>query len=395
VLEASIAQDPDVIGRNCIREQRISMPEGQTATERSLMLHDGELDEVRSAFLELGIPFAEHQSDSGELDPDHAWDLVVGTPQRLVSLVLPQDHQSVRIAVTDHDSRTLRSSLSRSDVDLVVRRPVHPAVLRGVILHGLYRGAEKRRTRRVGVGAPVRYRLGWRRPTAVLADLSMGGCRLLLSHRLKTGRSFTLRVPVDLAGGRPFTLRARALQARTQDEAEGGDQVLHCRFESLTPYQSRRLRETVERYRSGPALYVPEPDRDASLPRGYANDRRSSPRQSIRKRVVELNEEAARILMGCDVSLGGMRVDPNPHLRVGQNVRLALYLGDSDQPLLVNARVHRDDGESGLALRFHTLDAGAMRNLRRRLESDPVLARKGPTGETGYVFSEIVEIQRA
>ena len=371
------------------------MPEGQPATDRSLMLHDGELEEVRSAFLELGIPFTEHRSDSGELDPEHTWDLVVGTPQRLVSQILPRGSERVCIAVTDHDSRTLRSSLNRSDVDLVVRRPVHPAVLRGVILHGLYRGAEKRRTRRVGVGAPVRYRLGWRRPTAVLADLSMGGCQLLLSHGLKTGRSFTLRVPMDLAGGRPFTLRARALHARSNATGKDGEQSLHCRFESLTPYQSRRLRETVERYRSGPALYLPESGAGAAPSRGHTKERRSSARQPIRKRVVELNEKAARILMGCDVSLGGMRVDPNPHLRVGQNVRLAIYLGDSDQPLLVNARVHRDDGESGLALRFHALDAGAIRNLRRRLETDPVLARNGPTGETAYVFSEIVEIQRA
>lgn len=372
----------------------MSMSDGRPAMARSLMVHDGELDEVRNAFVDLGIPFTEHRSDSGELGPNGSWDLVVGTPHRLVSLVLPQENASVRIAVAEHDSRTLRSFLNRSDVDLVIRRPVHPAVLRGVILHGLYRGIEKRRTRRVGVGAPVRYRLGWRRPTAVLADLSMGGCRLLLSRRPKSGRPFTLRVPEDLAGGRPFTLRARALRARGEDDRENGERVLRCRFESLTPYQSRRLRKTVERYRAGPERYAPELAASTHPPSGHEGDRRSDVRESLDRRVVELGKEAARILMGRDVSLGGMRVDPNPRLHVGQDVRLAIHLEDSASPLLVNARVHRDDGDSGLALRFHALDPGAVRSLRRRLESPPVLACEGLTREMGCVLSEIVEAQQ-
>ena len=364
------------------------MYEVDTRIERSLVVHDGELDDVRAAFVELGLPFTEHSSHSARLAPEGRWDLVVASPQSLISLVLPREQRSVRIAVTDHDSRTLRSSLHRAEVDLVIRRPFHPAVLRGVILHGLYRGVERRRTQRVGVGAPVRYRLGWRRPSAVLADLSMGGCRLLLSQHLETGRAFTLRVPVELAGGRPFTLRARALRGRAEDVSEGEGQVLRCRFESLTPYQSRRLRRTVERFRSGPATYDTTPLTEEG------GERRANTRHHAEQRVVELNEEADRILMGRDVSLGGMRVDPNPRLCVGQDVKLAIYIEDSDQPLVVDARVHRDDGDSGLALRFRQLDPVAVRRLRRRLESPPLVAPEGLTGETPYVLSKIVDYQQ-
>ncbi|NRA08535.1 MAG: PilZ domain-containing protein [Myxococcales bacterium] len=371
------------------------MSEAQPPIIRSLIAHDGELDEVRVAFVDLGIPFVEHRSDAGELDPEQSWDLVVATPNRLISLVVPREQRSIRIAVTDHESRTLRSSLHRAEVDLVVRRPVHPAVLRGLILHGLYRGSERRRTRRVGIGAPVRYRLGWSRPTAVLADLSMGGCRLLLSRPFETGRAFTLRVPEDLAGGRPFTLRARPLHPSVERDEEEGSHVLRCRFESLTPYQSRCLRKTVARYRAGPARYaqsLPE----ALTPAGaLEGDRRTNARQPLDERVVDLNAAAARILMGRDVSLGGMRVEPNPRLRVGDDVRLAIHLEEREQPLLIDARVHRDDGDSGLALRFHQLDPEAIRTLRRRLESPPVMAPGGLTGETRYVLSEIVERQQA
>ena len=44
----------------------------------------------------------------------------------------------------------------------MVRRPFHPAALRALVVHSLYRGPEKRRSPRVNVGAPVRVKLGWR-----------------------------------------------------------------------------------------------------------------------------------------------------------------------------------------------------------------------------------------
>ena len=47
-----------------------------------------------------------------------------------------------------------------------------------------------------------------------------------------------------------------------------------------------------------------------------------------------------------------MRVDPHPDLRVGEQLRLALHLGVCPEPLVVRARVERDDGESGLLLAY-------------------------------------------
>ena len=55
------------------------------------------------------------------------------------------------------DSKTLRRRLRDAGTDLIVRRPVHPAALRLLILHSLYRGPEKRRTNRVSVGATIQY----------------------------------------------------------------------------------------------------------------------------------------------------------------------------------------------------------------------------------------------
>ena len=89
---------------------------------------------------------------------------------------------TLRIAILDGESRTVCALLRRSSFEMIVRRPVHPAALRLLLLHALYRGPEKRRTPRVSVGAPVtpargaaptpghsRRDLGTRLPIAVFA----------------------------------------------------------------------------------------------------------------------------------------------------------------------------------------------------------------------------------
>ena len=102
------------------------------------------------------------------------------------ALELPTDllrASAFRIAILDGESRIVRALLRRASFELVVRRPVHPAALRLLLLHTLYLGPEKRRTPRVSVGAPVHFRAGLRRHRAILAEISERGCRLLTSQR--------------------------------------------------------------------------------------------------------------------------------------------------------------------------------------------------------------------
>ena len=89
--------------------------------------------------------------------------------------------------------------------------------LRLLLVHSLYRGPE-RRSRRVAVGAPVRFRAGLRKREAVLADLSLRGCLLLSRHGVRVGQGIVVWIPDPATDGRSFTVRGKIVRALAGDE---------------------------------------------------------------------------------------------------------------------------------------------------------------------------------
>jgi PilZ domain len=77
--------------------------------------------------------------------------------------------------------------------------------------------------------------------------------------------------------------------------------------------------------------------------------------------------------MGRDITIGGMRVNPNPLLEVGMNVELAIHTEEREMPLVVRARVHRNDGDRGMVLRFHELAPDASRFLNEVMDPLPLV----------------------
>jgi hypothetical protein len=382
----------------------------------TLLFHDGELSDLRSLLGDLGTPYVERKGSLGEEDRGQAWDLVIASPKRMLDLGFASHSKSTQIAIVDRDSKTLRNSLRRHGIELMVRRPVHPAALRALVLHALYKGPEKRRSQRVSVGAPVTFSLGWRTRSGVLADISMGGFRLLAGHAAEKGKKITLNVPSDISGGKGFSVKGRVL--RSQHVAGSEHQIMAC-FESLKPAQIDLLRRTVRTHPQGPARFDgapmpagPEAEAEAEDTRADAasvaepktseptlaaeetesaeeSERRSEARHHIDRRVIALSEEATRVLMGRDISYGGMRVNPNPLLKVSSNVRLAIHVNGREIPLVVMARVHRDDGDRGIVLRFHQLDSSKTQILSEMLNSLPVLEADDDF-ESGLIVSEIL-----
>ena len=82
-------------------------------------------------------------------------------------------------------------------------------------------------------------------------------------------------------------------------------------------------------------------------------------------------------------------MNPSPLLVVGQDVRLAIHVGSQELPLVVTSRVHRDDGERGVVLRFHSLDPDAARRLNEMLDALPML-EPNAGGSAGMIVSEIL-----
>jgi hypothetical protein len=396
-----------------------------------LLLHDGELADMRALVEAIGARAIEAHEPPA---PGSELSVVLATARHLREVHRAgSGPRVVRIAVLDHDARTLRALCRRAGVDLVVRRPVHPVAVRLLLLHALYRGPD-RRARRVAVGVPVRFRATWRTRSALLADLSTRGCQLVACKTLSPGRRVTVYIPEPSASSRSFSVAGRVVRA-----VRGGETGFAVEFQGVSERVRERLREAVGSYSEGPAAcherdvvaawrrFAPPPTpagppdeepaadgawgpaaaADASAPAGDSADpgagwpaplagaegedeRRHAPRRAYAgRRVVALDEDAARVLVGHDLSPGGMRVAPNPALFVGQQLRIALYGGPGETPLVIDAEVARDDGERGLVLRFAPLTELSRRALEKLLDALPILDT-GRTSAPGLVVSEIL-----
>ncbi|RIL06904.1 MAG: hypothetical protein DCC71_05005 [Proteobacteria bacterium] len=393
-----------------------------------MMLHDGELADVRALAESVGARVVECRPSEAPA----AWDVLVASGRYARGdAVRGGAAHAVRIAVLDRHARSMRAVVRRAGIDLVVRRPVHPAALRLLLLHALYRGPE-RRTRRVAVGSAVRFRTGFRRRDGILADLSMRGCQILAEKRVRVGQSVVVWIPDAAHASRSFALRGRVVRTLVTDAGEHGFGV---DFGKVDKDLAAHLKLAVLAYADGPAACphasaAPHADPGVTQPlaafaethaheldpnetthgacsvaadcreavRAAAEldggctpaptgaERREAARHVYEgRRVVALGEQAARVLIGRDLSIGGMRVDRSVELRLGQSYQIAIHVAPGQTPLVLSAEVVRDDGARGYALRFVDVTALAERYLRKMVDSLPV-----QEDEQGVVVSEIV-----
>ena len=133
------------------------------------------------------------------------------------------------------------------------------------------------------------------------------------------------------------------------------------------------------------------PPRRPAKPPVDSAERRSEPRYSLDRHIIALGVEATRVLIGRDISLAGMRIDPNDTLEVDDELRIALHVRARAEPLVLQARVDRDDGEEGMMLAFHSLTEQAETYLRKMVNFLPILAARGGDEGSGVIVSEILE----
>ena len=398
-------------------------------TPSVLLLHDGELAAFAAVIEPLGG--IDRRGNPTDLDRTRVWDVIVASASRMLELHEHlSDTSAVRIAVLDGDSKTLRKMLQRVDTDLLVRQPVHPAALRLLILHALYRGPEKRRTSRVSLGAAVRFRSGLRRRPAILAELSTRGCRMMVEsgcHRAVPDRLVTIVLPPEVTNDdRSLALRGHVMRVSS---AEAGTDVIAVLFEVLRETARKKLESIVSAHSHGPAVLdqpvaralhslpiIPdEAEPLPVIPRGgeslpispeggesqspefegleekAANERRIRERHPLSRRFVALGDEAARVLIGRDLSSGGMRIDSTPGLAMGDRLKVAVHIRLDGQPLVVSAEVARDDGPEGIALRFVDLSPETSAYLEEMVFALPTIIESNNSREgAGVVVSEVV-----
>jgi hypothetical protein len=338
-----------------------------------LIVDDGELEDVRQILAELEVEFALLRGGAIPEKIEPPGRLFVATPRRALLAqhwkAPPNGAGPTRIGVVAEDSNTLRTMLRRLGFHLLIRRPVNPYALRLILLRAIYAGEERRQDDRVAIGAPISYRNGLFRRTGTIAELSLRGGRLLTDTPPREGSRITLQVPVPETS-RSLSLRAHVL--RVSDEPVAGGQ--HTVAFTLEPKdRSPDLQRLLQHYRSGPAQAAasvdgqPGAEAGPKLPLAAPSsdaERRKHERVVFENEVIGLSEEAATVLVGRDLSIGGMRVEGHPQLSVGMRLRLAVFGAPREEPILVRAEVTRaDDGSHGL--RFVDVGADAAARLEK------------------------------
>jgi hypothetical protein len=364
-----------------------------------LVSHDGELSDVCELLRGLGAGFVERIGPASVADLARAWDLVIATPMRVVRLACALGRPETRaLVVAEPGTRAAGRRLHLLGVDWVANRPVHPTALRLLLRHALYEGPERRHSRRVTVGLPVRYRAGWLPRRALLRELSLRGASLVADRRLAPGRRLSLEIE-----DKGLRLRLDAEVVRCRPVGPPGRLELGLAFAAAPATAGVELRRLLDRHARGPATCrSPEAGTErrpelaraalAGVPRGGSadpGDRRESARRSYERRVIALADGAPRVVIGRDLSLGGMRIEAGAPLEPGQRVRLALHVRAGEVPLVVQAEVVRTD-ESGAGLRFDSLSDSSREYLGRMLGALPALTAPAEAADEPRVLAEVL-----
>jgi len=366
---------------------------------------DGELTDVRELFEQLGVEWV----SAGE-EPARPTALLVATPHHMVGARAQASPSgppaTFRIAVADKMTKGLQRELDRARPDFVVTRPFHAAALRLLILHALYVGPERRSAARVALTLAIRFRAGVFSRAATLVELSRGGCRLIAERVPAPGEAATVVLPRELTGGDPLSLSGRIVGADPAGGFEPGEQACSVAFEMLDTEKRRSLRAIMGRLASGGttlplragALAEAKPagkKKAAAEPKtaSKGRERRRAPRSAYARPVLASSGGTARVLIGRDLSSGGMRVAPDPELLVGDELKLVIYGPAGAAPLLLRSVVSRDDGVDGFVLRFEGVAPEAAAELGAWTARLPLLVSDvaGESGALHSIVSEVVE----
>lgn len=346
---------------------------GEPQAPSVLLLGNGALSGIRRVLAGLGLTVREVPdcSDTGGLQ----WpaELLVTTAEAAVALPRPPELPRVPfrpawIAVGD-DFQRLRPRLRRLGVDYLIHPRLDRDVCRLLCLHVLYRGPDRRDAARVPVGCEISSEIDGRWMRATLAELGRNGCRLLSSDPVEVGARALIELPPALCGGSFVVVPGSVV--RTAPYQLGDPVSIGIAFDATDPDVEARLRTLLAGGGSdGPVSRLIGPGGESQPDEEVPTDRRLHPRAAYTGRVTAITREATRVLLGRDLCVEGMRVEPRPELEPDRLLELAVYGSPREEPILLRARVVRSDAQ-GVALRFEAPDEGATRLLAQLVAAGP------------------------
>ena len=371
-------------------------------TSRVVIRDDGELTDLRSLLDEIGVSYASSTREDVHIP------LLVTTPRYALRLgeapsALPPCN--THIVMASSISQTVRAQLQRFRCNYIVEENFHRTALQLLVLHSLYQGPERRKLDRVALAEPIKLKVGWRTRKATLIQLSPRGCGITGGGNCPIDTDVTLTLPKSMTGGTSMVLRARVVG---KSSAKNEEQQLALVFTSLSGVKLRDLKKVMDRMAGGNSRMTPNLEIGAGTSKERPakktvrlsdfkfENRRKNLRGEYSERVLAAAKGSARALIGRDLSIGGMLVEPNADLVVGEQIKLILFGHSDKEPIVVHASVLRDNGSLGMALRFGELGCATQARLEELVESLPIRSSRGLDGaaiEGGQpvVVSELVQ----
>ena len=214
--------------------------------------------------------------------------------------------------------------------------------------------SERRLALRVPVRRLVRAAIGLRSFEALLVDLSITGCRLRCPEPVTAHGSLWIVLPAGFGGRFPLPVRGEVARAESVRGEPTGVCDIALRFRELSPRTSDRLHAAVGQILSPP-------------PENPNGERRASERRWFGRRVIARGRGLPRVLLGRDLSVGGMQVENAIGLTAGEELQLALHSQAGDVPLVLRARVLRTGAGGKAALVFPALSENQQLALEKML----------------------------
>jgi len=420
--------------REPVSAARVREPKAPSAPI-AVLVGGSVLDEIAEALRGMEIQTIE----CGPYDPqlaslDDAQLLVVSADVAMSDPIPIDTDMLVGIAVCGDISETMRSQIRQQGYRYLLRPHIHPEALRLLLRYAVYAERDRRGKVRYPVGCEVSWRSGWKRHRGRLLDISRGGCCLLVEHPPKVGARITIKIPAETAGGHTVKLPGKVLRATPSSTLGGIDRTaLGVLLDDLTPAVRKALVDLCEQWSESPPMLPPrerakaftamhETDavkptdarpqtkdsqhaaenltRDSAKGSTVAGSETSLPfsvdrmthRAVYEQEVVQVDEEArvVQALLGRDLSIDGIRVVRQLGLVPGNKLRIALFDTSQKKPLILDTEVTRDDGGSGLFLRFVDPTPDAIASIQAIIGRLPAVESIDPQGETGVVPASVV-----
>jgi hypothetical protein len=201
-----------------------------------------------------------------------------------------------------------------------------------------------------------------------------------------------ISVPVEVKMARTETPAPIPQAAEQGPIAEIAAQMPVAEAAEQVPAEQAVTHRPIAEAAAQPPVADVEPNIEAPQSSIAPDDRRAAPRHPYEIKVPAFGTRALRVLVGRDLSVGGMRIESNPNLEVGDRLHLAIYAEASEEPFLVWGTILRSDGKGGTAVVFDPVHPSIAKQLEAVVASLPSVESLHDDEATamGTVLTEII-----